>query len=258
MKLRVRSELTYRFEAPTDAIYLVQAALWPGQTLLEEHLEGPPGVELISHTTPDYGSRTLRARLTGDVRLMYEAVIDNGTLKRLPPTAYQHGWTELPGQTLTYLWPSRYCPSDGFERFVEGQWSEVHGGARVLAILDWIKTNIAYVHGVSTPQTTAADTFLDRAGVCRDFTHLGMAMCRASGIPARAVSAYALDLDPPDFHAVFEVYLSGGWWLVDPTGLAPIEGLVRIASGRDAVDIAFLSSNGPCRMLNQSVSVKRA
>jgi len=258
MKLRVRSELTYRFETATNAIYLIQAAQWPGQNIIEEQLHAPPGVHFVQHTSPGYGSRTLRASLTGDVSLTYEALIDNGTLGRLPPNAHQHGWTELPGDTLTYLWPSRYCPSDGFERFVQGQWSDLRGGARVLAMMNWIKANIDYVHGVSTPRTTAADTFLDRAGVCRDFTHLGMAMCRASGIPARAVSAYALDVNPPDFHAVFEVYLSGGWWLVDPTGLAPVEGLVRIASGRDAVDIAFLSSDGPCQMLSQSVSVALA
>ena len=258
MKLRVRSELTYRFATATEAIYLIQAAHWPGQTILQEHLETSPGVEFVSHTTPAYGSRTLRARLTGDVSVIYEAVIDNGTLGNLSAGAHQHGWSDLPGETLTYLWPSRYCPSDGFERFVGSEWTDTRGGAQVLAILDWIKGNIAYVHGVSTPQTTAADTFLDRAGVCRDFTHLGMSMCRASGIPARAVSAYALDLRPPDFHAVFEVSLTGGWWLVDPTGLAPVEGLVRIASGRDAVDIAFLSTDGPCEMLHQSVSVTPA
>ncbi len=258
MKLRVHAELTYRFPAPTDAIYLIEAARWPGQVLLQERLETTPAVEWVAHTTRDYGARTLRARLKGDVRLTYEAVVDNGTLSPLQETAHQHDWTDLPGETLTYLWPSRYCPSDGFERFVEGRWSDLRGGARVLAILDWLRSHIAYVHGVSTPQTTAADTFVDRAGVCRDFTHLGLSLCRASGIPARAVSAYALDLDPPDFHAVFEVYLSGGWWLVDPTGLAPVEGLVRIASGRDAVDIAFLSTSGACEMLSQSVRVERA
>ncbi len=95
------------------------------------------------------------------------------------------------------------------------------------------------------PATTgAAGTFIDRAGVCRDFTHLGLTLCRAAGIPARAVAAYALALDPPDFHAVFEVFLDGGWWLVDPTRLAPIAGMVRIAHGRDAADIAFLTTAG--------------
>ena len=135
---------------------------------------------------------------------------------------------------------------------------DTSGGARVLAILDWIHENIDYEPGSSDSETTAARTFIDRAGVCRDFTHLGVTLCRASGIPARAVSAYAHELSPPDFHAVFEVWLDGGWWMVDPTRLAPIEGLVRIASGRDAADIAFLTTQGDCRMVRQSVTVQPA
>jgi len=96
------------------------------------------------------------------------------------------------------------------------------GVRRALAIVAWIAANVDYRFGVSGSETTAARTFIDRAGVCRDFTHLGITLCRAAGIPARAVSAYADQLRPPDFHAVFEVWLSGGWWLIDPTGLAPI------------------------------------
>ena len=93
-------------------------------------------------------------------------------------------------------------------------------------------------------------------GVCRDFTHLGITLVRALGIPARAVSAYALQLNPPDFHAIFEVYLENGWWLIDPTRLAPIEGIVRIGSGRDASDIAFLTSQ--CQVIRQTIEVSKA
>jgi transglutaminase-like putative cysteine protease len=93
--------------------------------------------------------------------------------------------------------------------------------------------------------------------VCRDFTHLAISLCRALNIPVRAVSAYALDLDPPDFHAVTEVFVDGAWWLVDPTRLAPVEGMVRIAEGRDGADIAFLTSDQPCTMISQTVTVSR-
>ena len=158
--------------------------------------------------------------------------------------ARQHDWSELPRDVLPYLLPSRFSPSDEFMRFAQREFCSIEaGGARVLAVLDWLHTHLDYVHGVSHAQTTAEQTFIDRAGVCRDFTHLGIALTRALNIPARAVSAYALDLDPPDFHAIYEVYLDGGWWIVDPTRLAPVEGLVRIASGRDAADIAFLTSD---------------
>ena len=253
MKIRVRSELVYRFDPPTDAIYQIQVADWPGQTILEERLTASPDVAFHEDKDVEFGARTLRARLQGEVRVVYEAVVDNGLLKGLPPGVTQHDWNDLPAEVLTYLWPSRYCPSDQFGRFVEREFGETSGGERVLAILQWITDNIDYERGVSDSETTAARTFIDRAGVCRDFTHLGITLARASGIPARAVSAYAHQLAPPDFHAIFEIWLSNGWWLVDPTGLAPIEGLVRIACGRDAADIAFLSTQGSCELVRQSI-----
>ena len=258
MKLRVRAELVYRFDPPTDAIYKIQVAHWPGQQILEERLAFSPAVEAHEDEDAEFGARTLRCHVSGEVGLTYEAVVDNGVLKGLPPNVTQHDWGELPAEVLPYLSPSRYCPSDQFGRFVTREFGDTTGGARVLAILDWISTHVDYEHGVSDTETTAARTFIDRAGVCRDFTHLGMTLCRASGIPARAVSAYAHQLNPPDFHAIFEVWLSNGWWLVDPTRLAPVEGLVRIACGRDAADIAFLTTQERCEMVRQSVTVAAA
>ncbi len=258
MKLRVRAELVYSFDPPTDAIYKIQVAHWPGQEILEERLTFDPPVQFQEDEDVDFGARTLRCHVQGEVALVYEAVVDNGVLKGLPPSVSQHDWGDLPAEVLPYLQPSRYCPSDQFGRFVTRQFGETAGGARVLAILNWIAENIDYEHGVSDTETTAARTFIDRAGGCRDFTHLGMTFCRASGIPARAVSAFAHQLTPPDFHAIFEVWLDGGWWLVDPTGLAPVEGLVRIACGRDAADIAFLTTQERCRMVRQSVTVEAA
>jgi transglutaminase-like putative cysteine protease len=258
MKLRVRSELVYRFDPPTDAIFQIHVARWPGQRVLEETLVISPGADSRLDETVELGTRPLRARLSGEVTVIYQAVVDNGRLKGVPPGAVQHDWADLPVEVLTYLWPSRYCPSDQFGRFSEREFGTLSGGARVLAIVAWIAANVDYRFGVSDSETTAARTFIDRAGVCRDFTHLGITLCRAAGIPARAVSAYADQLTPPDFHAVFEVWLSNGWWLIDPTGLAPITGLVRIASGHDAADIAFLSTQGACEMVRQAITVEAA
>ena len=258
MKIRVRAELVYRFDPPTDAIYKIQVANWPGQNILEETLTTTPHVEFLHDQDDEFGARTLRAHLEGEVAMVYEAVVDNGTLKGLPPVTVQHDWNDLPAEVLPYLNPSRYCPSDQFGRFVERTFAGTVGGDRVLKILDWIAENIDYEPGASDSETTASRTFIDRAGVCRDFTHMGITLCRASGIPARAVSAFAHQLSPPDFHAIFEVWLSDGWWLVDPTGLAPVEGLVRIACGRDAADIAFLTTQERCQMVRQSVTVAAA
>ena len=116
------------------------------------------------------------------------------------------------------------------------------------AICNWIYGNVDYISGTTDALTSAFDTVTQRAGVCRDFAHLGIALCRAMGIPARYVSAYAWRLSPPDFHAVFEAYLDGpgggAWYLFDPTRMTGADGLVRIGIGRDAADVAFCSIFG--------------
>jgi transglutaminase-like putative cysteine protease len=121
----------------------------------------------------------------------------------------------------------------------------------------WIRNNIAYEIDASNEKTSALDTFVARAGVCRDYSHVMAAFTRAAGIPARLVSAYAWQLSPPDFHAVVDVWLDGRWRLVDASGLAPIEGLVRIAVGRDATDVAFMTTFGFARFVDQQVRVTR-
>ena len=120
-----------------------------------------------------------------------------------------------------------------------------------------MRDNLIYVPGSSDGTTTAADTFVAQQGVCRDYAHLTAALIRSRDIPARLVSVYALDLDPPDFHAVVEVWLDGAWHIVDSTGLAPVETMVRIAVGRDATDIAFMTAFGNAMMNAQSILVSR-
>ncbi|SEG25523.1 transglutaminase-like domain-containing protein [Bosea lathyri] len=259
MKLNVSATLTYGFGSATQVIAAIEAARSPDQTILSEELRIWPDTALIRDEDGATGERRFRAAFSGQVQITYRALIDNGERTLLPRDARQHDWSELPQDVLPYLLPSRFSPSDEFMRFAQREFRTVPtGGARVLAVLDWLHTHLDYVHGVSHAMTTAEQTFIDRAGVCRDFSHLGIALTRALNIPARAVSAYALDLDPPDFHAVYEIYLDGRWWLVDPTRLAPVEGMVRIASGRDAADIAFLTSEYNCQCLNQVITVTRA
>jgi len=255
MKLKVKAELVYGFAEPTQAMALIEASASSDQDILSERLEITPPAELVRDRDLS-GDRRFRASFAGEVTIVYEAVAENNVRQLLPPSGRLHPWMELPEHTLPFLLPSRFCPSDKFMRFADREFGDAGDGvAKVMAVLDWITRNVDYRHGVSTPETTAERTFVDRAGVCRDFTHLGITLCRALSIPARAVSAYALGLEPPDFHAIFEVYLEGGWWLVDPTRLAPIEGLVRIGSGRDAADIAFLTTEKPCQLVRQTVEV---
>jgi transglutaminase-like putative cysteine protease len=192
----------------------------------------------------------IRASLSGEVIIRYSAVVENNVRQLLPKSGRRHIWSDLPGDVLPFLLPSRFCPSDKFMRFAQREFGAAGDGvSRVMALLEWIHRNVDYIAGVSNAE------FVDRAGVCRDFTHLGITLARALGIPARAVSAYALQLEPPDFHAIFEVFIENSWWLVDPTRFSPIEGIVRIGSGRDASDIAFLTSDKQCQVLNQTIRV---
>ena len=160
----------------------------------------------------------------------------------------------LPALTIPYLLPSRYCEAEKFESFVRKQFGDAEGGAKVGAITDWVRGNIDYESGSSGGDTTAMTTFVERRGVCRDFAHLVVALARAGGIPARCVSAYAPGVDPPDFHAVAEVWLADGWHLVDATGMASCGDLARVAVGRDATDIAFMTVFGTATMNAQNRS----
>ena len=132
------------------------------------------------------------------------------------------------------------------------------GHARVNQICNWIHDHITYQPGTSDGETTADESLLKRAGVCRDFAHIGTAFCRALGIPARFVSCYAHGLVPSDFHAVFEAYLDGRWWLFDATRQADLDGLVRIGVGRDAAEIAFSTPFGNMQPVNQQVRIQRS
>jgi transglutaminase-like putative cysteine protease len=145
-------------------------------------------------------------------------------------------------ERLLYLRPSRYAPSDRMGGWVMGELGDIEGMEAALAVESWIGEHVAYVLGSSGPFDDATDTMLAGQGVCRDFAHLGVAMCRALDVPARLVAVYAPGLDPMDFHAVFEAHVDGAWHVFDATRLAPRSSLLRIATGRDAADTAFLSS----------------
>lgn len=142
---------------------------------------------------------------------------------------------------VRYLRPSRYAPSDAI-----GDAADAFAGlpAREAAVRvpAWVWEHLSYVPGSSGPTDTAVDTLRAREGVCRDYAHLTIALLRAAGVPARLVSAFAPGLDPMDFHAVVEAFVDDRWEIFDATRLAPRDHLVRIATGRDAADTAFLTT----------------
>ena len=256
MQFQIQAELTYDFAERCEVLLLMEAARGPDQTVHRERLELTPAADVARLDDPLTGERRAVFTAEGRVQLRYEAEVEvqvrDATLKRVPAVPIR----DLPGEALRYLRGSRYCPSDRFERFVEREFGDLSGGDKVAEIMTWIAEHLDYRTGVSDAASTALDTFVDRAGVCRDFTHLAIALCRAADIPARAVSAYAWKLEPPDLHAVVEVYLGGRWRLADPTGRAPVQGLVRVATGLDATDIAFMTIFGRAELVSQSFAIR--
>ncbi len=150
-----------------------------------------------------------------------------------------------PLDASTYLRPSRYAESDRLGAVARAELGALSGAAAVVpAVAAWVGTRLQYVPGASAPTDGAVETLLARQGVCRDYAHLCVALLRALDVPARVVSVYAPGLSPMDFHAVTEALVDGEWVVVDATLLAPRSALVRIATGRDAADTAFLTTTG--------------
>jgi transglutaminase-like putative cysteine protease len=257
MRIRIDARLDYHFPEPADVLLALEVAQMPDQLLAEDRLT----VGTATPLTPVAGHQGIGRRIwtrgNGSFTARYEATVDVMREGTNLATLASVPLRDLPGRTIHYLWPSRYCQPETMKDFANREFGRLEGGARVAAMAQWTRDNLRYVPGCSNERTTAADTFEQKQGICRDFAHVLISFARALDIPARMVSAYAWRLDPPDFHAVVEVYLDGGWYLVDPTGLAPIEGLARIAVGRDATDISFMTVFGSATLNSQSVAVER-
>ncbi|MBD9469136.1 transglutaminase family protein [Pseudoxanthomonas sp. PXM01] len=162
----------------------------------------------------------------------------------------------LPDHTLQYLLPSRFCPSDRAFDQAQAIVNEADPrNGQVGAIVEWIRSHIVYRYGASDATTDALGTMETRAGVCRDYAHVGITLCRSLRIPARMVVGYLYGLEPMDLHAWFEAYLDGRWYTFDPTQSAPRGGRIVVAYGRDAADVAFLTNYGWLQTLEMQVWV---
>ncbi|MCT7658319.1 transglutaminase-like domain-containing protein [Mycobacterium deserti] len=235
-KRDVAAQLELSIDEPTTLEFQIAVAPHPGARLTESLVFTKDGKTV----TPDeiigeHGSRIHRfAASKGTVTASYEATIvgraDPAPVRDIDP--------------ITYLRPSRYAEADKFFGFAATEFGRIADSADVLAkVSSWVGTRLKYVPGSSDPIDGAADTLLAGAGVCRDYAHLVIALLRAVNVPARLVSVYAAGCDPMDFHAVAEAYVDGAWQVVDATCLAPRQSMVRIATGRDAADTAFLDNH---------------
>jgi transglutaminase-like putative cysteine protease len=247
MTFKVFSELSYKVYMPSTFLFNIEAAQNNGQTIIEEQLTTNIACELETLVSP-LGTRFIRTTINEplDFVVTYHAIVT--THHQLIDEHHTDAFTALSNiqpEVLPYLFPSRYCQSDKLQRFASQMFGNLVGDyAKVVSICDWIYYNIEYLLGSSNSYTSAVDTMSERAGVCRDFAHLGIALCRASGIPARYFTGYAYQLQPADFHACFEAYINDTWLFFDATRMIPTNGLIKIASGLDASDTAVTNIFG--------------
>lgn len=258
LKLQINVQLDYGFEQACDVLLQVEAAAVSGQAIARAHLTVSPCDPFARVPAQDNIGERIWLRVQGRMRVDYRATV---TITRIPSdfgVLAAGPLHQLPGEVVQYLLPSRYCASNQFTDFVETRFGALDGGAKIVAIRDWIFGHLSYVPGASNSETTAVDTFHAGEGICRDYAHLMITLARACDIPARIASVYALGVTPPDFHAVAEVFLGGAWHLVDATRMAREDEMAIIGIGRDIGDVAFLTAFGPLEMNGQTVSVEPA
>lgn len=263
IRLRTGLALDYQIAEPgCDFVFNIHAAHTQRQHVVEETLDLSQALQPVVETDPATGNRYLRVKaLPGPLTVRYDATIalrhhvaDPGTIAEVPVS-------RLPLSVLRYIYPSRYCQSDRLHRFAMREFGALwQGYGRVQAIRDWVLQRTTFTSNSSTSDTSAIDTLLGTVGVCRDFAHLMIALCRAVNIPARFTTGidYGADpaLGPPDFHAYVEVYLGDRWYLFDPSGTAIPMGFVRLGTGRDAADVSFATIFGTVTSTAPRISIE--
>ncbi|HVZ45702.1 MAG TPA: transglutaminase family protein [Ramlibacter sp.] len=251
IRLRYKADLLYEVRSDVcDFIFNVQATRTEQQRVVSETLGIAPEQPVHAYTDPATHARYFRLRTRpGALQVSCEAVVDLTHRRAAASSLGEVPISELPASVLPYLYPSRYCESDRLHRFAFAEFGALRQGyERVLVIRDWVRRHVAFLSNSSDGNTSACDTLVTKQGVCRDFAHLMIALCRAVNIPSRFATGidYGADpaLGPPDFHAYVEVYVGGAWYLFDPSGTAIPMGFIRLATGRDAADAAFASIFG--------------
>lgn len=255
MRLSVEVDLRYSVVDLTDVLLQIEPVSDDHQTCVDTSLvfKGNPASHVIAGDD-GIGRRcwlTLDTVLDCQYRATFDVARSVPALRALAAAPLH----TLPAEVVPYLMPSRFCHSEQFDEFVTTQFGHLEGGTLVAEMAKWINTTFTYDSDASPLGATATDSFHAQAGVCRDYAHVLITFARAAGLPARFVSVYAPSVTPQDFHAVVEVWLDGAWHILDPTGMANPSEMIRIGVGRDAADVAFLTSYGPMTFESQSVNV---
>lgn len=262
MRIRLGSEMTFKLPAPTPMILLLTVHHSRAPSLERpDWLVTTPAIPIESYRD-GFGNWCCRVVAPEGIFVLgTDSVIrDDGKRDPVDLDAQQHGVEDLPSETLEFLLGSRYCETD---RLSEEAWrlfaNTPPGWARVQAICDFVHNHLTFGYEYSRPTRTAAEAYEERRGVCRDFAHLAVALCRCMNIPTRYCTGYISDIGEPkpwaemDFAAWMEVYLDGKWRTFDPRNNSPRIGRVLIAQGRDAADVPLTHSFGPTELLDFKV-----
>ena len=255
-------DLDYIVNTPTDFVFVMQPTNTPYQRVTWEKTTTEPELPFEHEIHGSPGNRHLRVHSEpGPFRLRYEAIVDLVHHFALPADVKEVPIADLPAGVLQYIYPSRYCQSDRMLDVARQEFGTMEPGyERVEAIRSWVQNRTRFVPGSSHGGTSALDTLECASGVCRDFAHLMISMCRALNIPARLATGvdYGADpaLGPTDFHCYVEVYLGDRWYIFDPSGISPRMGLLRIGTGRDASDVAFATIFGTVQWTMPRISIR--
>ncbi len=263
VQLKLFIELQYEvIDNVSDFIFNVHAAQTPCQSLVSENFRVSQPVEVALFTDPVHGNRYARLRAQpGALTVRYDAVVNIAHHVAPPDSVGEVPIAQLPAEALAFIYPSRYCQSDRLRQLAASEFGGLRQGYwRVRAIQDWVQRRTKFVSGSSNATTSAIDTVIEQVGVCRDFAHLMIALCRALNIPARFATGIDYGSDPvfgpPDFHAYVEAFLGGRWYLFDPTGMVLPTGLIRLGTGRDAADVSFATIFGTVKFAQPWIGIE--
>lgn len=260
MLLETSCKLTFEIPAPTTFVLMLRPRSGVHQWIIREEYELRPSVP-VSEFTDLYGNLCQRLVAPNGPFAIHTAasIMVPDKIDRAPGAPFVEV-QYLPDAVLTYLLPSRYCESDRFYNMaVEITADQLLGYDQVVAIEEWLRSSIQYVPGSSNVPVSAVDVNLRQSGVCRDLSHLGIALCRSLSIPARLVVGYLEGLEPMDMHAWFEAYIGGRWYAFDATQDCLRPGYIAIGYGRDAADVAVYNQFGlAVYPLSQEIGVRRA
>ncbi|MFA9191204.1 transglutaminase family protein [Flavobacterium sp. FZUC8N2.13] len=248
MRFKVSSFLSYEVFSTTTFIFNIQVANLATQLIISESLTIIPEIKYEEFVLQNSATRFIKMEVEkgtnfsisyeAEVDVLYELITDEKLFESIPII-------DLDNEVLPFISPSRYCESDKLLGFANQQFGHLlNEFTKAKAVNEWVYNSIAYKAGTSDSSRSACDVLNLKEGVCKDFAHLAIALCRALDIPARYFTGYAYALEPPDFHACFEAYAGGKWLFFDPTKLSVLNGLVKIANGKDASEVAVASFFG--------------